>query len=294
MADVETFEQHRPALFALAYRMLGDIARSEDVVQDTWIRWHNRLAQVDSPKAYLLRIATRLCLTELGSARARREESRADRLPEPLISSGSHQDRIEALDRISMAFLILLQRLRPAERAVFLLHEVFDLQHREIADMLGRSEAGCRQLLKRARQHVASEREGLKVSAQEHRELLRGFIQAASTGDLGAVARLLADDAVLIADAGPEGGTYGRVRNLPGPVRGRTRIAAFVAAVAAQGATGSSLHECEVNGEPALLLSRDGRVYAVLTVATAHQEIRGIFIHADPTRLREVLSQHLG
>src|SRR2546425_1154713 len=138
-----TFESHRPALLALAYRMLGEMARAEDVVQDAWVRWQGQV-NVDSPKAFLLTTVARLCMDELGSARARREESRSDRLPEPVDLDRTGIGRVEMLDQISMAFMVLLQRLTPAERAVLLLHDVFDMSHAEIAALLGKSDAACR------------------------------------------------------------------------------------------------------------------------------------------------------
>jgi len=138
-----TFESHRPALLALAYRMLGEMARAEDVVQDAWVRWQGQV-NVDSPKAFLLTTVARLCMDELGSARARREESRSDRLPEPVDLDRTGIGRVEMLDEISMAFMVLLQRLTPAERAVLLLHDVFDMSHAEIAALLGKSDAACR------------------------------------------------------------------------------------------------------------------------------------------------------
>src|SRR5438309_6410967 len=137
-----TFESHRPALLALAYRMLGEMARAEDVVQEAWVRWQGQ-AEVDEPKAFLITTVTRLCLDELGSARARREESRSDRLPEPVDLDEAGIGRVEMLDQISMAFLVLLQRLTPAERAVLLLHDVFDMSHAEIGSILKKNDAAC-------------------------------------------------------------------------------------------------------------------------------------------------------
>src|SRR5271155_3240865 len=148
--DTVAFESHRPALLALAYRMLGDMARAEDTVQEGWMRWQNRHVAVETPKAFLVTTVTRLCLDELSSARARHEESRSDRLPEPVDLDESGIGRLETTDQISMAFLVLLQRLTPAERAVLLLHDVFDMGHAEIGAALGKSEAACRQLLSRA------------------------------------------------------------------------------------------------------------------------------------------------
>jgi RNA polymerase sigma-70 factor (ECF subfamily) len=276
-------------MLGLAYRMLGDVARAEDVVQDAWLRWQRRDVGVDRPKAYLIKTVARLCLNELDSARARKEEARGDRLPEPIDLENTGILRIERLDRISMAFLVLLQRLTPAERAVLLLHEVFEFEHDEIANLIEKSEPACRQLLKRAREHIANERRTLTVAPEVHRRLLRSFIEAASSGDIGRVASLLADDVVLVADAGPDGGVYGRVRNLPGPIVGSTKVAAFVAAVAPQGAEGLVVQEHELNGQPGVLILRDGRPYTAMLLATAGERIRAVFIHADPERLRHIL-----
>jgi RNA polymerase sigma-70 factor, ECF subfamily len=287
-SDLDVFQDNRPTLLAHAYRMLGELARAEDAVQDAWLRWQRRDADVDDPKAYLIKMVTRLCLNELDSARARKEEARSDRLPEPLSLEDSGIARVEALDQISMAFLVLLQRLTPAERAVLLLHEVFDFEHEEIASLVGRSEPACRQLLKRAREHVASERRALTISEQAHRRLLQAFLRAASAGDVGEVAKLLTEDVVLIADAGPDGGAYGRVRNLPGPIVGATKVAAFVAAVTPQGATGLVTRECELNGQPAVLVLRDGLPYTAILLSVCDDKIRGVFIHADPGRLGHV------
>jgi RNA polymerase sigma-70 factor (ECF subfamily) len=286
--DLRTFEACRPSLLALAYRMLGDMARAEDIVQDAWLRWQRREAVVDAPKAYLVKITTRLCLNELDSARARKETTRADRLPEPIDLDESGLGRVEALDQISMAFLVLLQRLTPAERAVLLLHDIFDFSHAEIAELLEKSDQACRQLLKRARDHVTTERAALTASQEVHRRLLEAFLRAASSGNIADVAKLLVDDAVLIADAGPDGGTFGRVRNISEPIIGAPKVAAFVAAVTPQGAVGLTTRICELNGQPAILVLRDGAPYTAILLAVAGEKIRGIFIHADAVRLRHV------
>ena len=286
--DVATFEACRTTLVALAYRMLGDLGRAEDVVQEAWIRWERREVVVESPPAYLVKTVTRLCLNELASARARREEARSDRLPEPVDLARAGLDRIDTLDRVSMAFLLVLQRLTPGERAALLLHDVFEFDHAEIATLLERSEAACRQLLKRARDHVAAERRAVSVPAEVHRRLLRAFVKAAESGDTDAVARLLAEDAVLIVDGGPGGGRYGRVRNLPRPLAGAAKIAAFIATVTPQGAAGLETRECELNGQPALLVLRDGEPRTAILLVVSDAKIRGVFMHADPARLGHV------
>ena len=272
-------------MLTLAYRMLGEVARAEDIVQDAWLRWQCREVEVANPKAYLVKTVARLCLNHLDSAAARKEEARSNRLPEPVSLEDVGIARVEALDRLSMAFIVLLQRLTPAERAVLLLHDVFDFDHAEIGSLLEKTEPACRQLLRRAREQVASERRSLTVSPEAHRRLLRAFLQAASAGHTESLASLLSDDVVLIADAGTDGGVYGRVRSLPGPVVGRARVSAFIATVTPQGATGLVIRECELNGQPAVLVLRDGRPYTAILLSVAGDRIRGVFIHADPVRL---------
>jgi RNA polymerase sigma-70 factor (ECF subfamily) len=289
MSDTATdFEAHRASLLALAYRMLGDFGRAEDLVQEAWLRWQRNDDPVDSPKAFLVKVVTRLCLNELSSARARREETRADRLPEPVHLGDLGLERVEILDQISMAFLVLLQRLTPAERAALLLHDVFDFDHDEIATLLQKTEPASRQLLKRAREHVEVERRSLTVSREEHQRLLRAFVIAATTGDVASLKTILADDVVLVADAGPDGGTYGRVKNLPGPLVGREKVAAFVAAVTPQGAEGVSVAEHELNGQPAVVVSRNGQPFTVIMLAVVDGQIRSVFMQADVGRLRRV------
>ncbi|MDB4969303.1 MAG: polymerase sigma-70 factor [Myxococcales bacterium] len=284
MSD-ETFESHRPALLALAYRMLGDMARAEDMVQEAWLRWQGRRAEVDTPRAYLITMVTRLCLDDLTSPRARREESRGDRLPEPIDLRESGLDRLELLDQISMAFVVVLQRLTPAERAVLLLHEVFDMSHDEIAALLGKSEAACRQLLARARQNVTAERRVLHTSPAEHRRLLMAFVGALS-GEEQPLVELLADDVVLIGDAGPDGGRFGKVRNVGRPVSGHKRVAAFIKALARQRVSPpAQFRERTLNGQPAVVAVQNGQPVLAILISVADGKIRHIFLQADPDRL---------
>jgi RNA polymerase sigma-70 factor (ECF subfamily) len=288
--DATTFEVNRPALVALAYRMLGDMGRAEDIVQEAWLRWEGRAVDVDSPKAFLLKIVTRLCLNDLDSARARREESRSDRLPEPVDLDDSGIAHVEMIDQISMAFLVVLQRLTPSERAVLLLHDVFDMSHAEIALLLEKTEAACRQLLSRARENVVEERRVLRASREEHRRLLHAFMLATRTGDHGGMLRLLATDATLIVDTGPDGRRVGRIRNVGRPVVGAKRIAAFLTAVSRQDTPQQTIHECLLNGQPAVVyLRQDGSPSAAVMISIAEGCIRHLFVQADSARLK-----HLG
>ena len=290
--DAELFESHRSSLLALAYRMLGDMGRAEDIVQDAWLRWSGRTVEVEAPKAFLAKIVTRLCLNELDSARARREESRGDRLPEPVDLDEIGLGRVEAIDRISMAFLVMLQRLTPAERAVLLLHDVYDLSHAEIASMLDKSEAACRKLLSRARENVAEERRVLEASSEEHRGLLQAFLRANRSGEIDQIQSLLVEDATLTIDVGPGGRRVGRIRNVGRPVVGAHRIAAFLAAVSRQDTRKSDVQECTLNGAPAIVFLTDGRPSAAMLVSVVEGRIRNVFIQADASRLRHVGHLH--
>ncbi len=283
--DLTVFESHRALLLGLAYRMLGDIGRAEDVVQEAWLRWEVRQVAVDSPRAYLVTIVTRLCLNELGSATARREESRGDRLPEPIDLKEGGIDRVEMLDQVSMAFLVVLQRLTPPERAVLLLRDVFDFEYAEIAKLIGKSEAACRKLLERAHESVATERRMFSTPRETHQRLLRAFIQAATTGNVQALVDMLAEDAVMVTDGGVEGRRFADLRNLSAPLTGAPGIASFVVATSRRGAVlDAEIHE--LNGQPALVLYDQDTPFAAILLGIADDRIHRVFFHADATRLR--------
>lgn len=282
-ADVAIFESHRALLVAHAYRMLGDLSRAEDMVQEAWLRWDGRKEEVDSPRAYLVTIVTRLCFNELDSARARREESRSDRLPEPLDLDAGGIGRVEMLDQISMAFLVVLQRLTPSERAVLLLRDVFDFDYKEISELVGKNEPACRKLLERARQNIAAEKRLYSASRETHERLLAAFTKAASAGDAEALVSMLAEDAVMITDGGTEGRRVGGIRNLQLPLQGARRIAAFVVATARSTDLQFEVHE--LNGQPALVFYDGEAPFAALLLAVADDRIHRVFFHADLNRL---------
>ncbi|MDB4995571.1 MAG: polymerase sigma-70 factor [Myxococcaceae bacterium] len=285
VADLATFEACRPDLLALAYRMLGDVGRAQDIVQEAWLRWHGRDSEtvVESPKAFLVTVVTRLSLNELGSARARREESRGGRLPEPVDLGEGGLDQLEQQDQLSMAFLVMLERLTPAERAVLLLHDVFDFTHDEIASLVGRTAPACRKLLERARESVLANRRMFTASREEHARLLHAFAFAASRGDVPALVDLLAADALLITDGGPGGRVVGRTRNLSQPLEGAARIAAFVAKAA--GRVELRAEPRTLNGQASLVFYRDAEPFAALLLAVADGKVQRVFFHADPARL---------
>jgi RNA polymerase sigma-70 factor, ECF subfamily len=283
-ADLDVFQAHRALLVAHAYRMLGDLGRAEDMVQEAWLRWSGRHVHVESPRAYLVTLVTRLCFNELESAKTRREQSRSDRLPEPVDLDEGGIGRVEVSDQISMAFLVVLQRLTPAERAVLLLRDVFDFDYRDIGELLGKTETACRKLLERARQHVTQEKRLFSASAEEHQRLLTAFTTAASEGNIEALVSMLAEDAVMITDGGAQGRRVGGVRNLPAPLIGSAKIAAFVAATARSNDLEMELHE--LNGQPALVFYHENAPFAALLLAIADGRIHRVFFHGDLERLR--------
>jgi RNA polymerase sigma-70 factor (ECF subfamily) len=199
--DVEIFEGQRPRLIRLAYRMLGSVAEAEDVVQDAWLRWTRTEDDVRDPVGWLVRVTSRLCIDRLRSAKAQREAYRGPWLPEPLIEELSI-DPVERAEDVSVAFLLALERLSPLERAVFLLHDVFDEDYASVAETLGRNEAAVRQLAARARAHVRDSRPRFTVSQEDAAKLAAAFMAAAAQGDMKALSSVLAEDAVLISDGG--------------------------------------------------------------------------------------------
>ncbi|MEU3632789.1 RNA polymerase sigma-70 factor [Streptomyces fradiae] len=250
--SAEEFESHRPRLFGLAYRMLGSAAEAEDVVQDTYLRWSGADPdRVERPGAWLATVVTRLCLNRLTSARARREEYPGPWLPEPLVTDDAALGPPESAERreaVSMALLVLLERLTPAERAVYVLREAFAYSHREIAGAVGVSEANSRQLHRRASARVASAGplSGPR-DERRHRELVDAFAAAARDGDLAALEKVLADDVTWVGDGG------GVVRSRLRPLVGRAKVLRFLAGVLPRRQGGVRFERAEVNGAAALV-----------------------------------------
>src|SRR5258707_10278339 len=217
-----TFDQYRGLLFSVAYRMLGSVADAEDMLQETFIRWQQSSDDdIRSPRAFLVTIISRLCMNHLQSARVQREQYVGEWLPEPLVTD-PRSDPLTALkidESLSMAFLVLLERLTAVERAVFLLHEVFNYKHTEIAETLGQSEANCRQILRRARQHVGDVGRRFKASAEERNDLLERFLQATRNGEMEGLVALLSRDVALHSDGG------GKAIALPDRIHGAETVA---------------------------------------------------------------------
>jgi RNA polymerase sigma-70 factor (ECF subfamily) len=290
-ATAEVFEGTRPLLLAIAYRMLGSVSEAEDIVQEAFLRYHRTVGgsakkAVGSPKAYLVTVTTRLAIDQLRSARSRREQYVGQWLPEPVLNADSPVERhAELNESLSMAFLLLLERLSPVERAVFLLREVFDYGHREIAAMVGKPEASVRQIAVRARRHVEDGRRHSEIDPVAHAELAGRFFTALQAGNIDDLMAVLASDVTMIGDGG------GRAPALAEPATGRERVARFLLGLARLASRLElRLRLEQVNGEPgAVIVDPAGRVAAVMAVEIADGSVRAIRSVVNPAKLR-----HLG
>ena len=283
----EEFEELRPLLFSLSYRLLGSVAEAEDAVQEAWLRYETTPTRPSSPKAFLSAVVTRISIDVLRSARVRREQYVGEWLPEPLLTD-PYEDparSAELADSVSMAALLLLERLSPLERAVFVLREVFAYDFADVAAAVGRSEAACRQLLVRARDHIASGRPRFDVDRQARDELATRFFDAIRDGDVEGLRDVLAADVQLVGDAGGKAPALSRI------VVGVDKVARLLGAIFADLArVGATLERCEVNGQPgAILRDRDGRVAFTFALDLLGGQIQTVRSVANPDKLR-----HLG
>jgi len=285
-----SYAELRPLLFSIAYRMLGSVSDAEDVVQESFVRYKRALDDgvvAESPKAYLSAVATRLSLDTLKSARVRRESYVGTWLPEPLLADPMPDaaEHAELADSLSMAFLVVLETLTPAERAVFLLREVFDFGYDEIASMLGKSADNCRQLLTRAKKHVDERRPRFEASREQRTELAARFFAAAQGGDLQGLQRMLAADVTFQGDGGGKAPATARV------VAGIDKVARLVLSLTAQAAEhGFIARMLEINGQPgAMFLTPDGQITNVVCLDIADGQVQAIHGVVNPDKLR-----HLG
>lgn len=279
----EIFAEVRPRLFGIAYRMLGSAAEAEDLVQDVWLRWQGYdRATVHNPPAFLATTITRLAINAAQSARARRETYVGPWLPEPVDTGADPYLGAERGEALEFAVLLLLERLSPTERAAYVLREAFDYPYRQIADILQLNEPAVRQLVSRARKRVLVERRA-PVSKEEQRRLLSAFVTAARAGDLTVLENLLAADVVSYSDGG--GAVRGASRI---PVVGVTRVAKYHRAFAERFWAGVDVSWADVNGQAAGLLSRDGEVFAVLTVNATPEGIDQVLWMMNPAKIARV------
>ncbi len=283
MNDVEIYERHRPLLFSIAYRMLGSVADAEDAVQEAYLRWREAPERkMRSPKGYLSTVVTRLCIDRLRSARARREEYVGPWLPEPLLTEPSSEPGdVAVLDEtLSMAFLVLLESLTPVERAVFLLREVFGYGYDETSAIVGKGEANCRQIARRAREAVAARRPRFESSREQEERLVGHFVEACQSGDMEGLLGLLSEDVTLYSDGG------GKARAALNPIRGSERVARFLLGILSKVPSDFSARTAQVNGKPGILGYEGGRPTSATTLEAAEWRIRAIRIVVNPEKLR--------
>jgi RNA polymerase sigma-70 factor (ECF subfamily) len=275
---LSAFAGVRPRLFGIAYRMLGSAAEAEDIVQDVWVRWQStNRSVVQDPPAFLAKTTTRLCISLVQSAHSRRETYVGEWLPEPVDTAADPTLGAERGEALEFAVLVLLEKLSPKERAAYVLREAFDYSYRQIVDILHMDEANTRQLVSRARKHIADGRR-TPVSKDEQRRLLEAFIDAAQKGDMAGLEGLFAEDVVSYSDGG------GIVRAARVPVSGRERVAKFIA-TASHFWKGVTLAWVETNGQAALLVSREGIPVALTTIDASAEGIDQIMWIMRPSKL---------
>jgi RNA polymerase sigma-70 factor (ECF subfamily) len=278
-----TFDQYRSLLFSVAYRMLGSVADAEDMLQETFIRWQQAPEEeIRSPRAFLVTIISRLCINHLQSARVQREEYVGQWLPEPIVT-GPGSDPLEIIrvdESLSMAFLVMLERLTPVERAVLLLREVFEYEYSEIAAVLGQSEANCRQILSRAKQHVNAIRPRFKTSLRKKSDLLERFLKATTSGDMEGLVALLSDDVVLHSDGG------GKAIAVPNLIQGADNVARGIFGGLQKIVPKNLVRRVmEINGEHGVVSYLDGKPHSVLTLGAGEGRIHAIYLLTNPEKL---------
>ncbi len=286
MSDVGVFENLRPLLFSIAYRMLGSVMDAEDIVQETYLQWQRRGdVEVASPRAFLSTIVTRQAINHLNTARVRRETYPGPWLPEPVLNEvePDSSDRLLLHESLSMAFIMLLEQLTPVERAVFLLHDVFVYEFAEIARIVGRSEANCRQIARRARQHIQAHRPRFDADRQQQQRLTHQFITACTTGDIDQLVAVLAEDVTFWGDGGGKSAF-----SAPGPIVGARNVAAFILGVLQKVPGTLRTSPAIVNGQPGFIFATEYTLGGVLSLDIVEQHIRGVRFVANPDKLRAV------
>ena len=280
--NLEVFSRHRSLLFTVAYEMLGSAVDAEDMVQETWLRWERvDAADIQDPRAYLVRIVTRQSLNRLRTRSRRREDYVGDWLPEPLLTSADVADDVELAENVSMAVLTVLETLTPLERAVFVLREVFDIPHTEIAEALERSPAAIRQIAHRAREHVHARRPRIPVTGAEHAHAVDCFLTALRGGDVAGLLEVLAPDVVLVSDTG------GLVPALQRPVSGATKVARLLVRVA-DALPAAELEPLTLNGSAAIRIVLDNQTHTAVSLVVEGGRITHVYAMRNPNKLQRL------
>lgn len=283
------FDRLRPRLQGIAYRMLGSVAEAEDIVQDVWLRWHAAAREaIENAEAWLVAVTTRHSIDRLRAAKLQREHYTGIWLPEPQITEppATPEEVTERADDVSVAFLMLLERLTPEARAAFLLREVFDADYPEVASIIGKTEAACRQLVSRAKAQLREERPRRSVPREIHRRLLHAFSHAIEHGDFAAIHAMLADDATLVGDGG------GHVQSFPEPLLGGKRIAQLFYAAFLRHGKGVRIELVMLNDQWALLRFIDGKLESAQTYDIEDKHIVRIQVQRNPEKLERIAARY--
>jgi len=282
---IETFNTHRPALFGIAYRMLGRVSEAEDVMQEVWIRWQKQdAAEIQSPKAWLVATTTRLSIDELRSARREREDYYGVWLPEPLVGEATDTpDRLADLtDSMTMAFMMMLETLGPVERAVFLLREVFDYDYADTAAIVGKSEANCRQILRRSKAQMQGNKPPPQSPNDQARRVVEQFALATSTGEIDRLLDLLMEDVTIYSDGG------GKVKAAGLPIRTADRASRFLVGIQRKLPADTAYRFATVNGMPGMLLLSGGQIYGAYSFDIEGNRVRNLYGIWNPEKLRHL------
>ncbi|HEX2746525.1 MAG TPA: RNA polymerase sigma-70 factor [Verrucomicrobiales bacterium] len=279
-----SFSEHRKVLYGIAYRMLGSVADAEDMVQETWLRWQRQdSADIESPRAWMVAAITRLCIDQLRSARRQREEYYGVWLPEPLMETApSPADSAELADSLTMAFMLMLERLSPLERAVFLLRDIFDYEYKEIAAIVGKSEANCRQIVSRAKTGLPGVSALPAAPTGQARDIVGQFLRATATGEMDDLLALLAEDATLYSDGG------GRVTAAGRPIVSADHIARFLLGIRRKHGGAFEYEPVTINGCPGALARAGGQLDSALSFQIQDGRIRNIYLVRNPDKLRHL------
>jgi RNA polymerase sigma-70 factor (ECF subfamily) len=278
----EAFNQYRPLMLSIAYRMLGSMTDAEDIVQEAFLRWVQAAPEeVQAPKAYLSTIVSRLSIDYLRSAKVKREVYVGQWLPEPILSEQLPDvaTSIELHDTLSLAFMVLLESLTPTERAVFLLREVFDYDYSEIAIIVDKSEANCRQMVRRAKQYIAERRPRFPSTPEQQKYITEEFVHSCNTGDLQGLMKLLTSDIRLVSDGG------GKVLAAVNPILGPSNVARFLFGILRKAPPGTTIRLGSVNQQPSILAYVDGKIFSVLLLDISADGIQSMQIVINPDKL---------
>ncbi len=283
---IDVFTTHRPLLFGIAYRMLGRVSEAEDMVQEVWLRWQKQAAaDIQSPKAWLVSATTRLCIDQLRSARRQREDYYGIWLPEPLMprTETDAGDTAELADSLTMAFMLMLESLGATERAVFLLREVFDYDYADIAGIVDKSEANCRQIVRRAKTQLqATPAKSPTPPTDQARRLVEQFLAATATGEVKGILALLADESIVYSDGG------GQVKAAGRPIIGADHVSRFLLGIWPRFVTEMERRFVDINGSPGLLMCLNGQVHYAFSFEVAEGRVQAIYIFCNPDKLRHL------